>query len=108
MAEPANKKVLRRSGGELRPEVQPIVLEYKRRKKTAQDDGTDKKEKYSEGLADVQRLEGDLLRVSQKAAKALSKGIDTYDHERQKSSKEKTDGAVEDFVHNSAKAASVY
>ena len=52
-------------------------------------------------------MEADVLRVSQRAAKAFSKGIDTYQSERQKSAEEKTDGAVEDFVHNSAKAMSV-
>ncbi len=108
---PSNKvHLLHRSGGKLQPEVQPIVLEYKNRKKKGEDNGGESKgkEKYSKGLEDVQRLEGDVLRVSQKAAKAFSKSIDTYESERQKSAKEKTDGAVEDFVHNSAKAASVY
>src|SRR5688500_20375686 len=108
MAESANKKVrlVNRSGGGERPE--PIILEYKRKKKTSQGEGTEEKEQYSKGLEDIQRLEGNLLRVSQKAAKALSKGIDTYQNERQKSSEEKTDGAVEDCIHNSAKAASTY
>lgn len=51
-------------------------------------------------------MESDILRVSQKAAKAFSKGIDTYQAEREKSAEEKTDGAIEDFMHNSAKAMS--
>ena len=42
------------------------------------------------------------------AAKAASKGIDTYEQERQSSAKEKTDGAIEDFFNNSAKATSAY
>jgi hypothetical protein len=105
---PKNKvRVVRRSSGDVKPEIKPIVLEYKKRKKT-EDNGNEGKEKYSKGLGDIQRLEEDVLRVSQKAAKALSKSIDTYESERQKSAKEKTDGAVEDFVHNSAKAASTY
>jgi len=107
---PGNKvHLLHRSGGKLQPEIQPIVLEYKKKKDEEDNGGESKgKEKYSKGLEDVQRLEGDVLRVSQKAAKAFSKSIDTYESERQKSAKEKTDGAVEDFVHNSAKAASTY
>jgi hypothetical protein len=89
--------------------MKPIVLEYKARKKkrtaSEEDDG---QEKYSEGLKDVQVLEGDLLRVAQRAARAASKGIDTYEEERQRSAKEKTDGAIEDFFNNSAKATSAY
>lgn len=102
-------RVLRRSGGKLEADVKvkPIVLEYKR----ADDDDdveTVKKGKarYSKGLEDIQTMEADVLRVSQRAAKAFSKGIDTYQTERQKSAEEKTDGAIEDFVHNSAKAMS--
>ena len=103
-------KVLHRSSGGLKPEVKPIVLEYKREKdeKKASKDGDSKsKEKYSKGLKDIQTMEADMLRVSQKAAKAFSKGIDTYQAEREKSAEDKTDGAIEDFIHNSAKAMSV-
>ena len=99
-------KVLRRTRGKLEAEVQPIVLEYRKRrtKKVADDDET---EKYSEGLEDIQRLEGDVMRVARRSARVVSKGLDTYEQERQKSAKEKKDGAIEDFVHNTAKAASV-
>ena len=63
---------------------------------------------YSEGLEDVQVLEGNMVHIAQRAAKAASKGIDTYEQERQRSAKEKTDGAIEDFFNNSAKATSAY
>jgi citrate synthase len=106
MSEEPKARVLRRTGSGLKPDVKPIVLEYKRDKeeKTTKDEKS--KAKYSKGLEDVQTLESDILRVSQKAAKAFSKGIDTYQAEREKSAEEKTDGAIEDFVHNSAKAMS--
>ena len=90
------------------PDMQPIVIKYKKPKKKADDDGSNGKPKYSAGLKDVQLLEGDVMRVTQKATRALSKGIDTYEEERKKSAKDKTDGAVEDFFYNSAKAASAY
>ena len=48
------------------------------------------------------------MKVAQKATRALSKGVDTYEQERQKSAKEKTDGAIDDFFYNSAKATSAY
>ncbi len=98
-------RLLHRTSGGLKPEVKPIVLEYKKEKKS-EDGETNGQAKYSKGLKDIQTLEGDVLRVSQKAAKAFSKGIDTYQEERQKSAEEKTDGAIEDFIHNSAKAMS--
>jgi hypothetical protein len=99
-------RVLRRTNGKLQNEMKPIVLEYKGRKKKSAAKENDGQEKYSDGLEDIQVLEGDMMRVAQRVARAASKGLDTYEHERQKSAKEKTDGAIEDFFHNSAKAAS--
>jgi len=106
MSDSESKKVrlLHRTSEGLKPKMKPIVLEYT--KKQSEDKATPDKPKYSKGLKDIQTLEGDVLRVSQKAAKAFSKGIDTYQSEREKSAEEKTDGAIEDFVHNSAKAMS--
>jgi len=110
MSEAKNEKprVLRRSRGKLQSDMRPIVLEYKGRKKKSEDKGDNGKEQYSKGLEDIQVLEGDLVRVANRATKALSKGIETYDNERKRSAKEKTDGAIEDFFHNSAKATSAY
>ncbi len=109
MSDEPKVKVLRRTSGGLKPEVKPIVLEYKREKeekKSSTEGDAKPKEKYSKGLEDIQTMESDILRVTQKAAKAFSKGIDTYQAEREKSAEEKTDGAIEDFIHNSAKAMS--
>ena len=105
-AETNKARVLHRTNGGLKPEVKPIVLEYKREKEDKKDGDAKGKTKYSKGLEDIQTLEGNILRFSQKAAKSFSKGIDTYQHEREKSAEEKTDGAIEDFIHNSAKAMS--
>jgi hypothetical protein len=100
-------RVVRRSSGGLKPEVKPIVLEYQRKERKEEQKSSAKGTgKYSKGLEDVQTMESNILRLSQKAAKAFSKGIDTYQAEREKSAEEKTDGAIEDFVHNSAKAMS--
>jgi hypothetical protein len=101
-----NVQATHRVGDKFDPELRPIFIKYKKPKKKAKDDKG--KVKYTASLKDVQLLEGDVLRVAQKATKALSKGIDTYEQERSKSAKEKTDGAVEDFFYNSAKAASIY
>ena len=112
MSETEKKKVLvlRRSRGKLQSGLQPIVLEYKERKKKQKqsapsDDADD--EKYTEGFEDVQRMEGDAVHLARRSAKVISKGLDTYDEERKRSAKEKKDGAIEDFVNNSAKALSV-
>jgi hypothetical protein len=104
---PNKARVLRRSRGKLQPATKPIVLEYSKKEKATEDSETKRKPKYSKNLESLQILEEDLLRISQKAAKAFSKGIDTYQQERERSAEEKTDGAIEDFVHNSAKAMSV-
>lgn len=101
-------RLLRRTGGKLQADIRPIVIEYKGRKKKSKTQSNDGEEKYSEGLEDVQVLEGNLVRVAQRAAKAASKGLDTYEQERKRSAKEKTDGAIEDFFNNSAKATSAY
>lgn len=110
MSESENKKprVLRRSHGKLQPEIKPIVLEYKERRKKSAAETDEGKDKYSDGLEDVQVLEGNVVRVAQRAVRALSKGVDTYERERERSAKEKTDGAIEDFFNNSAKATSAY
>jgi hypothetical protein len=100
-------RVLRRTGGKLQAEVEPIILEYKGRKKKRKPKPEDGQEQYTEGLDDVQVLEGNMVRIAQRAARAASKGLDTYEQERQRSAKEKTDGAIEDFFNNSAKAVSV-
>lgn len=100
-------RVLRRTGGKLQSEIKPIILEYKGRKKKSKPKAEKGQEKYSEGLEDVQVMERNMIHIAQKAAKAASKGLDTYEHERQKSAKEKTDGAIEYFFNNSAKAISV-
>jgi hypothetical protein len=109
MSEVEKKKLtaLSDSRGTWQSEVRPIVLEYKDRKKKKKRVIEDEdEEKYSKGLADVQQLEGNILRVTKRSTNALSKGIDTYQHERNLSAKEKKDGAIEDFVDNSAKAVS--
>lgn len=110
MSEDENKKINLADQSDRAPgsSLKPIVLKFKKsknKKESAKDDG---KEKYSPGLADIQRLEGNVVRISQKATKALSKGMDTYERERQQSAKAKTDGVIEDFIHNSAKAGSAY
>jgi len=101
-------RLLRRTGGKLQSEMKPIILEYKGRKKKSRPKAEEGQTMYSEGLEDVQVMEGNVVRIAQRAAKAASKGLDTYEQERQRSAKEKTDGVIEDFFNNSAKATSAY
>lgn len=104
-AETLKPRVFRRARGKLHTDLEPIVLEYTRHKKKSETDNDDG-ERYSEGLEDIQRAEADLVRVARRATQAIAKGIDTYDRERSRSAREKEDGAIEDFPHNSAKAVS--
>lgn len=91
------------------PHIKPIVLKYKKLKKKKQRAEPQTGEpKYSRGLKDLQLLEGNMIHMTNKAARAVSKGMEIYDRERQKSAREKTDGAIEDFIQNSAKATSAY
>ncbi len=106
MIEEENDPVLHRSGDQLQARLEPIVLKYKKRKMKSKDADETSKPKYSKGLEDIQLLEGDMVRIAQRTSKAVAKGIDTYERERKRSSKEKKDGAIEDFLNNSAKAAS--
>ncbi|HKY55946.1 MAG TPA: hypothetical protein VJM08_16645 [Anaerolineales bacterium] len=108
MTEAKNPKVivLRRTREGLQSEIRPIVIDYKKRRRNKRRAEEDDEERYSEGLEDVQRLEGNLVRVAKRSANAFSKGIDTYEQERNRSAKEKKDGVLEDFIDNSAKAAS--
>jgi hypothetical protein len=98
-------RVYRLSHGKLQTGLEPIVIEHHSQKKKSSGRAEDKRsERYSAGLADVQLAEGDLVRVARRATTAVAKGLDTYDRERSRSAKEKKDGAIADFPHNSAKA----
>ena len=100
-------RVFKRTGGVLKSEVRPIVLNYKNRKKRKkpgiENEGS---ERYSAGFEDIQRLEKDAIQIARRSARAISKGLDSYDQERDKSARSKKDGAIEDFVYNSGTAVS--
>lgn len=104
------KKVisLNYSEGGLQPEMKPILLNYKKWKKDSSTKPDEGKPSYSRGLEDVQRMEGDAVLIAKKAAQALSKSLETYHEAREKSARKKKDGALEDFLDNSAKATSAY
>lgn len=99
-----------------RPEeaLKPIVLKLKKNGKkggkksegVGGESGKKRKVKYSRGLRDIQKFEGNLTRIAKKASKVVSKGVSTYERERQKSARARTDGAIEDYIHNTAKAGS--
>ncbi len=106
-AEMSKPRVYRRKHGHLEPGLRPIVVELKpRREKQAKTTRQPKAEMYSQGLADIQQAEADLLRVMRRATRAIAHGVDTYEQERAKSAQMKIDGAIVDFPHNSAKALS--
>jgi len=72
----------------------PIVLKLKKSKNKS------RKYRYSRGLRDIQKSEGNLARVVKKAARSASKGASEYDRQRRKSASKKRDGAVRDFLPN--------
>jgi hypothetical protein len=107
-AEKKKQRKLHLYRGGLQADIQPILLKYKVRKKKKRAMEDEPKEKYSRSLEDIQRFEGNLLRITKRSVNALSKGFDTYERERKVSTKAKKDGAIEDFVDNSAKATNTY
>ncbi len=96
------------SEGGLQPEMKPILLNYRKWKKDSSTKPDESKPSYSRGLEDVQRMEGDAVVIAKKAAQALAKSLETYHEAREKSARKKKDGALEDFLDNSAKATSAY
>jgi DNA topoisomerase VI subunit B len=84
--------------GSLRDGGNPIVLNYRSKKK--------KKRRYSKGLEDVQEVEAGLSRAVRKATRAIAEGTDTYDKARRKSARQKKDGAIRDFIPNLGEALS--
>jgi hypothetical protein len=87
--------------------MKPILLKLKKGgKKSKKKDDSGKKARYTGGLKGIQEFDGKLVSIAKKTTKALSKGVDVYDREREQSSMEKKDGAIEDFIHNTAKASS--
>jgi hypothetical protein len=105
-AESGKVRLLRPVEGKLSDNPRPIVLELKKTKKAKR--GKEDEPRFSPELADIQRVGTDTVSAARKAANALVKGIETYERERNRSMREKPDGAIEDFVYNAGKAASVY
>jgi hypothetical protein len=106
-ADISKPRVFRRTRGHLEPSLRPIVVEFEtQHEKQAKTQRGPRAERYTRGLADFQQAEVDLLAVMRRATRAIALGVETYEHERAKSAKTKTDGAIIDFPHNSAKALS--
>lgn len=76
----------------------PVVIRLPGRKK--------KRRKYSAGLKDAQVMERHLTRASQRMVRALDAGLTDYRKARKKSARKKQDGALVDFVPNTARAMS--
>ena len=80
--------------------VRPIILTLKKKKKKRS------KKRYSKGLEEVQRMERQLTRSTQRLTRAADKGITTYRKLSIKSAEKKKDGAVLDFIPNTGIAMS--
>jgi hypothetical protein len=96
------------SVAEVKQGPKPIILNYTKWKKKGNNKVKEGKPKYSKGLKDIQCLECDVVHIAETGAMAFSKSINTYLEERGRSARKKKDGAIKDFLHNSAKATSTY
>ncbi len=84
--------------------MKPLVLKYKSwKKKSGQ-----AKPRYTRGLKEIQLLEGDAANVAKKAARALARSVEVYDKKRGKSARKRRDGALRDYLQNSAHATSTF
>jgi hypothetical protein len=106
--EPEKARFLRPVRSKASSEGGPLVLEYKKPKQRKRKGDVVGSAKFSPELRDLQLIGTDVVHATHKAAQALVKSIDTYERERLRSMKEKKDGALEDFVYNAGKAASVW
>lgn len=84
----------------------PIVLELKSKSKKKKKKKKGAAKWYSAGLKEVQRTERHLVRASHRMAKAVEKGLGSYRKSSLASARKKKDGALRDFVPNSAEAMS--
>jgi Family of unknown function (DUF6312) len=62
-----------------------------------------KKKKYSRNLRTIQELETGLTDSARRIAKAAKDGLDAYIDERDKSAKNRRDGAIRDLLRNQSK-----
>ena len=80
------------------PLGEPIILESKGKKK--------KLKGGSKQLRDAQRTEARFAKISEKAARALAQGAETYNDARKKSAGDRADGPTRDFLPNMAEGLS--
>ena len=77
----------------------PVVLRLKKRKNKSS-------KRYTKGLGELQETERHLTRSTHRMVRAIEKGLSEYRKERAKSASKKKDGALRDFIPNSALAMS--
>src|SRR6266446_5186121 len=65
-----------------------------------------KKRRYTRGMRSMQELEMGVTRASQQIGKAVARGLTVYRRRRNKSSRNRRDGAIRDIVENVGKAMS--
>ncbi len=61
-----------------------------------------KKRRTSSGLGDAERFGHHATRASSRLARAISKGFRRYERERDRSARNRRDGALRDFVENAS------
>jgi hypothetical protein len=79
------------------PSLLPVVQVQEKKKKK-------RKPRYSRGTKDLQRLERGMTRATHRIARAVAKGLDTYDSESRKSARRRRDGAMREAFENMALA----
>ncbi len=70
------------------------------------DKGKKKKRRYTRGMRTMQEFEMGATRATQQIGKAVAKGLSVYRKRRNKSSRNRRDGAIRDIIENVGKAMS--
>ena len=67
-----------------------------------------KRQKYSKGLAGIQRFEDSISAANLRIARAVAAGLEEYRTRRKRSARKKRDGPLRDVLQNSAHATAVF
>jgi hypothetical protein len=85
------------------PEEPPVYeTESVRYTRVKSDKRKKKKRRTSAGLGDAERFGHHATRASSRLARAVSKGFRRYERERDRSARNRRDGALRDFIENAS------
>lgn len=92
------QKTALQSSAQHKPLHEPVVINLKQKKK--------RKRRYSKELEEIQQMERHLTRSTHRMAQAIEQGLAAYRKRSDRSARKKKDGAILNFIPDSAWAMS--